>query len=344
MAVVGPPLGRPDRRGPPRRDGRASWPSSSTTTGSPSPPTPTSSTASRCSAGTPSTSGSTRPCPASASPGTSGRSRRAPCPGGEQTRAALARLVIADPDLLMLDEPTNHLDLDALEWLEEHLRRRAGSLIVASHDRAFLDATVTRVWELRDRRLTAFRGDYIRVPPPADRARRPPGEGRRDPGRVDRPRAGARPALPEPSQVRQDARARGAPRAAPLRADRDAQGRPPAASSAARRWPGRVRPAPARSSSGSRTSSSATCPASGGRPYRPAPTRHRGTARRRARRRGWREPRRARPPSPSRWPSPASRSWPPSAASGSGSSVRTAPARRPCCGRSPVSCRRSTGS
>jgi ATP-binding cassette subfamily F protein 3 len=80
--------------------------------------------------------------------------------GGEQTRAALARLVIADPDLLLLDEPTNHLDLDALEWLEEHLRRRVGSLIVASHDRAFLDATVTRIWELRDRRLTAFRGDY----------------------------------------------------------------------------------------------------------------------------------------------------------------------------------------
>ena len=80
--------------------------------------------------------------------------------GGEQTRAALARLVIADPDLLLLDEPTNHLDLDALEWLEDHLRRRTGSLLVASHDRAFLDATVTRVWELRDRHLTVFRGDY----------------------------------------------------------------------------------------------------------------------------------------------------------------------------------------
>jgi ATP-binding cassette, subfamily F, member 3 len=80
--------------------------------------------------------------------------------GGQQTRAALARLVIADPDLLLLDEPTNHLDLAALEWLEEHLRRRAGALLVASHDRAFLDATVTRVWELRDRRLMVFRGDY----------------------------------------------------------------------------------------------------------------------------------------------------------------------------------------
>jgi ATP-binding cassette subfamily F protein 3 len=80
--------------------------------------------------------------------------------GGEQTRATLARLVIANPDLLLLDEPTNHLDIAALEWLEEHLRRRHGALLVASHDRAFLDATVTRIWELRDRRLTAFRGDY----------------------------------------------------------------------------------------------------------------------------------------------------------------------------------------
>jgi ATP-binding cassette subfamily F protein 3 len=80
--------------------------------------------------------------------------------GGEQTRAALARLVIAAPDLLLLDEPTNHLDLGALEWLEDHLRRRSGSLLIASHDRAFLDATVTRIWELRDRRLTIFRGDY----------------------------------------------------------------------------------------------------------------------------------------------------------------------------------------
>ena len=80
--------------------------------------------------------------------------------GGEQTRATLARLVIAAPDLLLLDEPTNHLDLGALEWLEDHLRRRGGSLLVASHDRAFLDATVTRIWELRDRKLTTFRGDY----------------------------------------------------------------------------------------------------------------------------------------------------------------------------------------
>ena len=80
--------------------------------------------------------------------------------GGEQTRVALARLLVADPDLLILDEPTNHLDIAALEWLEVTLSRRDRGLLVASHDRAFLDNVVERVWELRDRRLTTFRGAY----------------------------------------------------------------------------------------------------------------------------------------------------------------------------------------
>ncbi len=80
--------------------------------------------------------------------------------GGEQTRAALARLLIADPDLLLLDEPTNHLDVAAIEWLEQALARRDRAVIVASHDRAFLDAVVQRIWELRDRRLRVFRGAF----------------------------------------------------------------------------------------------------------------------------------------------------------------------------------------
>ena len=80
--------------------------------------------------------------------------------GGEQTRAALARLLVADPELLLLDEPTNHLDVAAMEWLETALATRAGALLVASHDRAFLDAVVVRTWELRDRRMAAFRGNY----------------------------------------------------------------------------------------------------------------------------------------------------------------------------------------
>ncbi len=80
--------------------------------------------------------------------------------GGEQTRVALARLVTADPDLLMLDEPTNHLDIAALEWLEAMLVRRERALLVASHDRAFLDNTVERIWELRQRRMAVFKGGY----------------------------------------------------------------------------------------------------------------------------------------------------------------------------------------
>jgi ATP-binding cassette, subfamily F, member 3 len=80
--------------------------------------------------------------------------------GGQQTRAALARMLVAEIDLLMLDEPTNHLDLSAIEWLESTLAARPGALLVASHDRAFLDGVVTRIWELRDRRMTVFRGNY----------------------------------------------------------------------------------------------------------------------------------------------------------------------------------------
>jgi ATP-binding cassette subfamily F protein 3 len=80
--------------------------------------------------------------------------------GGQQTRAALARLLVAEIDLLMLDEPTNHLDLTAIEWLEATLAQREGALLVTSHDRAFLDGVADRIWELRDRRLTVFRGNY----------------------------------------------------------------------------------------------------------------------------------------------------------------------------------------
>ncbi len=80
--------------------------------------------------------------------------------GGQQTRAALARLLVSELDLLLLDEPTNHLDVSAIEWLEKTLADRPGALVVASHDRAFLDAVVERIWELRDRRLEIFRGNY----------------------------------------------------------------------------------------------------------------------------------------------------------------------------------------
>ena len=124
------------------------------------PPTRRCATASRRWTATTLTSASRRRWPAWASAASAGTVRPAELSGGEQTRVALARLLVADPDLLMLDEPTNHLDIAALEWLEATLVRRRGALLVASHDRAFLDNVVERVWELRDRRLASFRGGY----------------------------------------------------------------------------------------------------------------------------------------------------------------------------------------
>jgi ATP-binding cassette subfamily F protein 3 len=82
--------------------------------------------------------------------------------GGQQTRAALGRLLLQEPDLLLLDEPTNHLDLKALEWLEEYLGGWKGALIVVAHDRYFLDKVVERVLELSYGRLEEYPGNYTR--------------------------------------------------------------------------------------------------------------------------------------------------------------------------------------
>ncbi len=68
--------------------------------------------------------------------------------GGEQARMTLARVLLAGPELLILDEPTNHLDADGIAWLAEWLAAFPGGVLVVSHDRAFLDSTVTRIVEL----------------------------------------------------------------------------------------------------------------------------------------------------------------------------------------------------
>ncbi|MBQ8306360.1 MAG: ABC-F family ATP-binding cassette domain-containing protein [Blautia sp.] len=80
--------------------------------------------------------------------------------GGEQTRIALIRLFLSEPDLLLLDEPTNHLDLAATEWLEEFIRNYKGAVLYVSHDRFFLDRTATVIYELKNGQLKRYPGNY----------------------------------------------------------------------------------------------------------------------------------------------------------------------------------------
>ncbi len=80
--------------------------------------------------------------------------------GGWQMRIALAKLLVRAPEVLLLDEPTNHLDLESVEWLENFLKSYEGSVIVVSHDRAFMDAMVDRVAEISNGRVTLYRGNY----------------------------------------------------------------------------------------------------------------------------------------------------------------------------------------
>jgi ATP-binding cassette subfamily F protein 3 len=80
--------------------------------------------------------------------------------GGWAMRVALARILLAEPDLILLDEPTNHLDLDSLLWLEEYLVQSTSSLMLVSHDRVFLDRVVHRLLELENGQITSYPGEF----------------------------------------------------------------------------------------------------------------------------------------------------------------------------------------
>jgi ATP-binding cassette subfamily F protein uup len=83
--------------------------------------------------------------------------------GGERRRTALVALMLGGHDLLVLDEPTNHLDVEAVDWLAQHLRtlqERRTAMLVVSHDRWFLDAVCSRVWEVHDGVVDAYDGGY----------------------------------------------------------------------------------------------------------------------------------------------------------------------------------------
>ncbi len=80
--------------------------------------------------------------------------------GGQKSRLGIGRLLLKKPEMLLLDEPTNHLDIDACAWLEGFLKAYDGTLIIISHDRYFLDQIVTKIFEVENRQLTPYTGNY----------------------------------------------------------------------------------------------------------------------------------------------------------------------------------------
>ncbi|MEU7134734.1 ABC-F family ATP-binding cassette domain-containing protein [Streptomyces sp. NPDC046261] len=83
-----------------------------------------------------------------------------PLSGGERRRIALAKLLIADQDMIVLDEPTNHLDVEGISWLARHLQARRSALVCVTHDRWFLDQVCTRMWDVQRGTVHEYEGGY----------------------------------------------------------------------------------------------------------------------------------------------------------------------------------------
>src|SRR5438128_3190911 len=80
--------------------------------------------------------------------------------GGWKMRAAMARVLLGRPDVLLMDEPTNHLDIESIIWLERFLKSRSGALLMTSHDRDFMNRTVSKVAEIDGGEITVYSGNY----------------------------------------------------------------------------------------------------------------------------------------------------------------------------------------
>lgn len=80
--------------------------------------------------------------------------------GGERKRAAIARILAQEPDMLILDEPTNHLDIDIIEWLEKYLATKKTTLLMVTHDRYFLDNVCSRILEIDMQQIFSYEGNY----------------------------------------------------------------------------------------------------------------------------------------------------------------------------------------
>jgi len=80
--------------------------------------------------------------------------------GGQRTKIAFMKLLLSKPDLLLLDEPTNHLDIEAVEWLENYIKNYPNAVVVVSHDRMFLDRTVSVVYEIERGKIRKYQGNY----------------------------------------------------------------------------------------------------------------------------------------------------------------------------------------